>query len=178
MITGVFGLPRSGKSTYLAKIAKKAIKKGTKVYSNYYIKGCYKLDFFDLGVHDYSDCLILIDEISLVADCRQWKNFNSNLVYFFTNHGHYNVDIVYCSQDYKDCDSKIRNLTQNLYYVKSFPFGFSLVRNISRTITIDSDIATVYQLSGFPRFVFRPFYYSLFDSFVRRSFLPNTAELW
>ena len=178
MITGVFGLPRSGKSTFLAKIAKKSIKKGIKVYSNYYIKGCYKLNFFDLGVHDYSDFLILIDEISLVADSRDWKNFNSNLVYFFTNHGHYNVDIIYCSQDYKDCDIKIRNLTQDLYYIRSLPFNFSCVRSISRAICIDTDIVTTYQLTGFPKFIFRPFYYSLFDSFVRRNLPPNSSKLW
>ena len=84
MVEGIFGLPGQGKSTYLAKLAKKAIKKKIKVYSNFYIKGCYKLDFDDLGVHDYSDCLILIDEISLFCDCRSWKNFNADLVYFFT----------------------------------------------------------------------------------------------
>ena len=43
MIEAVFGLPRSGKSTYLAHLAKKAQKKGIKVYSNYYIEGCYTL---------------------------------------------------------------------------------------------------------------------------------------
>lgn len=58
MVEGIFGLPGSGKSTYLAKIAKGYLKKGIKVYSNFYVKGCYHLDFDDLGVHDYSDCAI------------------------------------------------------------------------------------------------------------------------
>ena len=68
MIKGVFGLPRSGKTTYLAKLAYKAQKKGIKVYTNFYCKGCYTLDFDSLGVYDYSDCLLLIDEISLFCE--------------------------------------------------------------------------------------------------------------
>ena len=53
LIKGVFGLPRSGKTTYLAKLAYKAQKKGIKVYTNFYCKGCYTLDFDSLGVYDY-----------------------------------------------------------------------------------------------------------------------------
>ena len=172
MIEGIFGLPRSGKSTYLAKLAKKAQKQKIKVYSNFYIDGCYKLDFDDLGVHDYSDCLILIDEISLFCDCRNWKNFSADLVYFFTNHGHYNVNIVYCSQSYGDCDRKIRNLTENLYYIKRLPL-FSMVRTIDKAFTVDVDITEKYTLSGFPKFVFRPLYFKYFNSFVRRQLPPN-----
>ena len=63
MVQGVFGLPGSGKSTYLAKLAKKAFKKYDRVYSNFYIDGCYKLDFDSLGLVDYSDCLIFRQSI-------------------------------------------------------------------------------------------------------------------
>ena len=177
MVEGVFGLPGQGKSTYLAKLAKKKKKKNIKVYSNFYIKGCYKLDFDDLGVHDYSDCLILIDEISLFCDCRSWKNFNADLVYFFTNHRHYNVDIVYCSQSYADCDKKIRNITDSLYYITAFG-GLSFVRKIDKVFTVDVDIKEAYSLSGLPRIVWRKLYYDMFDSFVRRPLPPNTAGQW
>lgn len=177
MVEGIFGLPGMGKSTYLAKLAKKAIKKGKKVYSNFYIKGCYKLDFDDLGVHDYSDCLVLIDEISLFCDCRSWKNFNADLVYFFTNHRHYGVDIVYCSQSYADCDKKIRNITDSLYYITAFG-GFSFVRKIDKVFTVDVDIKEAYSLSGVPRVVWRSRYYDMFDSFVKRPLPPNTAGKW
>lgn len=178
MVQGVFGLPGSGKSTYLAKVAKKAIKRGEKVYSNFYIKGCYQLDFDDLGIHDYSDCLILIDEISLFCDCRNWKNFSKEMVYFWTNHRHYGVDIIYCSQSYADCDKKIRNLTDSLYYIKSGMFGLSVVRYINKVFNVDSDITEGYQLSGLPKLVFRRRYYKMFDSFVRRPLPDNTAPLW
>ena len=77
MITCFFGLPGCGKSTLLAKIATqelKRIRKGKsryrRVLSNYYIKGCQKLVFSELGRVDMSESLILIDEISLDADSR------------------------------------------------------------------------------------------------------------
>lgn len=177
MITGIFGLPRSGKSTYLAKLANKYIKKGIKVYSNFYIQGCYQLDFNTLGILNYSDCVILIDEISLFCDCRAWKNFDDNLIYFFTNHGHYNVDIVYCSQSYGDCDKKIRNLTSDLYYIRSLG-AFSSVRRISKVISVDKDIKDGYELSGLPRIFYRKRYYKMFDSFVRRELPDNSAKPW
>lgn len=179
MVQGVFGLPGSGKSTYLAKLAKQYIKKGYKVYSNFYIEGCYELDFDDLGVHDYSDCIILIDEISLFCDCRAWKNFTKEMVYFWTNHRHYNIDLIcYCSQSYADCDKKIRNLTDSLYYIKSGLFGFSVVRQIDKVFDVDNEIKEGYQLVGFPSLVFRRRYYKMFDSFVRRPLPPNTAKKW
>lgn len=179
MIQGVFGLPGSGKSTYLAKLAKKANNKGVKVYSNFYIKGCYQLDFDDLGQHEYSDCLLLIDEISLFCDCRSWKNFSTDLVYFFTNHRHYNVNIVYCSQSYADCDKKIRNLTDSLYYITRSLVPFcSSVRLIDKTFSVSENIVENYKLTGLPHLVFRPRYYKMFDSFVRRPLPPNSAEPW
>ena len=179
MIQGVFGLPRSGKSTYLAKLARKAIKKGIKVYSNYYIEGCYTLDFSNLGKYDYSDCLMLIDEISLLADSRDWKDFDSDLKYFITNHGHYNVTLVYCSQSYQDCDKKIRNCTDSLYYITKLPFGFSRVRLIDKVMGVsEGRMQEVYELSGLGHFVFRPRYYKYFDSFVRRPLPPNLERPW
>lgn len=175
-INGVIGLPRSGKSTFLAKLAKKYQKKGLTVYSNFYIKGCYQLDFDLLGKVDYHDCVMLIDEISLFADCRNFKEFGKDLVYFFTNHGHYNILIWWCSQS-ADCDKKIRNLTESLYYVRPAPFGFSYLRRIEKGINTDT-MTDCYKLCGFPRLVWRWRYYKMFDSYCRRSLPPAPSVPW
>lgn len=179
MIEGVFGLPRSGKSTYLAYLARHAIRHGVKVYSNYYIEGCYTLDFENLGKVDYSDCLMLIDEISLLADSRDWKSFNSDLKYFITNHGHYGVHIVYCSQSFRDCDVKIRNCTENLYQVTRSIFGLSRIRRVSKVMGVsDGNFQEYYDVEGLGKFIYRPKYYKFFDSFVRRPLPPNNEVLW
>lgn len=178
MVQGIFGLPGSGKSTYLAKIAKKYQKKGIKVYSNFYIKGCYQLDFDDLGVHDYSDCCILIDEISLFADSRNWKNYSAPLRYYMACHRHYNAVIYYASQSYKDCDLRIRNITDTLYYIRTSIFGLSVVREIGKCFSIDGEIGESYDLVGLPKLCLRRRYYDMFDSFERKYLPKNSAEPW
>lgn len=175
-INGVIGLPRSGKSTFLAKLAKKYQKKGLTVYSNFYIKGCYQLDFNKLGKVKYENCIMLIDEVSLFADCRNFKEFGKDLVYFFTNHGHYNIDIWWCSQS-MDCDKKIRNLTDSLYYVRSAPFGFSYLRQITKSIDTET-MTDCYKLTGFPKIIFRRFYYKMFDSYCQKPLPPAPLIPW
>ena len=91
MIYEIAGLPRSGKTTALAMIAQRCLKgKSTagiaphgNVFTTFYCKGCYKLEFMDLKKYDFSDSLILIDEISLFADNRDFKSFDKDLIYFF-----------------------------------------------------------------------------------------------
>ena len=96
MVIGVFGLPRSGKTTFLAKVSKQALA-GKKqlsvgggawkvaigdfapyahVYSNFPLQGCERIEFKDLGKYDTTRSLILIDEISLFCDARDYKNFD------------------------------------------------------------------------------------------------------
>lgn len=179
MIFGVFGLPRSGKTTYLCKIAKTFQKKGVPVYSNFPCRGCIKLNFNDLGKRDFHDCIILVDEISLICDSRDWKNFNSDLRYFFTNHGHYGVDIYYCSQWFTDTDIKIRRMTEELYYIERKPLGLSMRFIVDRDITTTDggDIVDKYRFKCGRLFFRRP-YYSMFDSFSKKSLPPAPSEKW
>ena len=158
-IYGIFGLPRSGKTTYLCKIAHKCIKKGEKVYTNFPCKGALKLDFSTLGRVDYHDCTILIDEISLLCDSRDWKTFGSDLRYFFSNHGHYCIDVYYCSQWLTDCDVKIRRMTEELYYIERFIFGLSkrytvILGTVKKTCLAET--VTVYNISAI-RSLYVPF---------------------
>lgn len=183
MITCFFGLPGCGKSTLLAKLAfkeLKRIKKGkskyVRVLSNYFIRGCSVLDFDMLGKYDMSNSLILIDEISLDADSRDFKSFSKPLKQFFILHRHYGCDIIYATQQYDGVDRKIRELTQNLYYMKKagpLTYATAIYRKI--TITEDSEIKMGYVLPKLIKiisdirhtmiFCFRPKYYKLFDSF-------------
>ena len=95
MITCVFGLPGSGKSTLMAKMCKSALKgkRYDKVYCNFYLKGAYPIEFKDLGVYNFENSLILIDEAMNEADSRGFKSFTAELKYFFSNHRHYGCDV-------------------------------------------------------------------------------------
>ena len=183
MITCFFGLPGCGKSTLLAKIATielKKIRKGKsryrRVLSNYYIKGCQKLVFSEIGLVDMSESLILIDEISLDADSRDYKEFSKHHKQFFILHRHYGTDIIYATQQYDGVDRKIRELTHNLYYMKKIgpiTYATSIFRKV--TIPEDSEIKMGYVFPSLMKiltdlkntmiFCWRPRYYKYFDSF-------------
>lgn len=190
MIIGVFGLPGMGKTTFLTKCAQMAlkgksfmgIKAHSKVFTNFECTGCYKLDFSALGVYHFSDCLMLIDEIMLLADTRDFKSFPPQLKYFFSHHRHFNIDVIWCSQYYDDCDKKIRVLTQRYYLLEKSAFlPVSYVKPIHRFLGVsNAKMTDAYEL-GAPltwSFVWRPHYYKHFDSFVTRTLPPCELELW
>lgn len=181
MITGVFGLPGAGKSTLMAKMCKDATsRKGKRrydrVYCNFYLKGAYPIEFKDLGVYNFENSLILIDEAMNEADSRGFKTFTTELKYFFSNHRHFGCDVVYFTQAYDDVDKKIRNNTAELLYIRRFLF-WSFTTPIVRKIMINEysqEIMMGYKMKGLfsTRWYFRPRYYKYFDSFERKELLP------
>lgn len=179
MIVGIFGLPRSGKTTLLCKIAADELKRDRPVFSNFACKGTFQLDFSTLGKLDYSNCTILIDEISLVCDSRDWKKFDSNLRYFFTHHGHYNVDVYYASQWLDDCDVKIRRITEELYYVQRWHFGLSIRFKVEKDVDSSGkgDVVPTYRFKHGRPFRRKP-YYPMFDSYERKSLPPAPRIPW
>lgn len=195
MVIGYFGLPGCGKSTFMAKIAQKAIKSGRydKIFCNFYCDGTYKLNPDDLGRYDFSNCLILIDEITLFFDSRDFKKFTREQKEFFLMHRHYGVDIIYFTQQYDGVDKKIRDITQELYYLKRAGHA-SVARCIHRTLDVDDHTKQIvygYELSkGLLGFVFsffkkgewqfcwRPLYYKYFDSFERVKLPKKEFIIW
>ena len=114
MISGIFGLPGAGKSTFLAWCVDRVRRRRSlsvgfslaggvslqdlcsrdydRIYSNFPMLGCYPLDWDRLGVYEYSNCLILIDEIMMLCDSRAWKTYPENIKYFMSHHRKYAVD--------------------------------------------------------------------------------------
>lgn len=217
MITCYFGVPGSGKTTFLTKLAvdelkvmnsvynthpffqKKPIRiigrflsvfpfigkffkesPYTNVYTNFYCKGASNLQFQDLAVYSVSNSLIILDEITLDADNRNFKNFPEAIRDFFILHRHLGNDIIYATQSYELVDKKIRQLTQELWYLnRSVVPGlraFSYSKRIYREININehtSDLTLGYRFCNFLERFFvsniklclRFKYYKYFDSY-------------
>lgn len=174
-----FGLPRSGKSTYAAKLAKKALTAGRAVYSNFPIRGTYQITKDDIGRYLMEDCLIIIDEAGVDFDNRKMK-MTDEQVYFFKNHGHYQADIAFFSQS-TDVDIKIRKLAVCHYEIKRFPLirDLSYIKTIGRKIGIDDlthqETEMFYYfhfLAGGIKLFWRRPYYKLFDTRYRHD-LPE-----
>lgn len=180
MISMFCGVPGSGKSTGLAWVARRATTRperpiylcGSKiadahptVYTNFPFPGCYQLDFDTLGRCDYKDCLIIVDEASMYADSRDYKNFSKSLQFAVTQGRKSSVDYIFCSQQYDDLDKKIRNLTVNLYHFVSLPFSFFKVTHIDPFFGIENArISSGYEW-GRSQFIYGKPLFKLFDSY-------------
>lgn len=183
MISGIFGLPGSGKSLFLGMIAQRAVQgksinshglylggvnKYKYVYTNFSCKGCYKLDYDKLGIYNYENCLILVDEIMLLSDARDYKNFSDNLKLFYSEHRKSKCDFIYASQGYKDVDLKIRSRTEQYYYIKKSFFEFSRVRRIDfffDIVNYDIKEGYCYAPVATDFFFWRPHYYDNINSY-------------
>lgn len=196
MVTGYFGLPGSGKTTFLTKIAQKELKRINKgkspyerVLTNFYCKGCQKVTYEELGHFEFNNCLILLDEITLDADSRNFKQFDSFHKSFFLLHRHYGTDVIYFTQQYDGVDKKIRDITSNLYFVRKRGL-FSVATRIYRSLDINEytkEIIQGYRFSnwlekfgrGVIQICFRPKYYKFFDSWEKPQGLTEyTYEDW
>lgn len=193
----LFGKPRTGKTTILTKFAVdalhgKSLKVGTlsrhtigefapydRVYCNFPVSGTYELDFDKLGIEEFRNCLILVDEIMLLCDSREWKNYSKRLRDFMALHGHYKCDFVAASQGYEDCDKRIRQLALEYLYIEK-KGGLTKVSPIRSGFDINGKITEGYTLAP-PvacSYVRRKKYYSEFDSYAAPGLPPNTAALW
>lgn len=125
MITCYFACPGSGKTCTLACIALKElkrIKKGkskyNRIYTNFNMNGTYKIQVKDLGKYLYTNSLILLDEVTLELDSRDWKIMSQGIKEYITLHRHTKSDIVYCCQDWSRAEKTLRNCTEALYFLK------------------------------------------------------------
>ena len=190
MIVGVFGLPGAGKTTFLTKCAYKwthgkkfmGIPPADIVLTNFDCPNCYKLDFDSLGKFNFHHMNILIDEIMLFADCRNFKTFSEDLKAFFALHRRSHVNVVWCSQSYRDCDIKIRNLTEKFFLLECGKIlsMFSFAKPIYHVMNVKSDEIQDRYILGAPLEwvpVFRPRYYSMFDSYESKLKLLPDPEL-
>ena len=184
MISCFFGLPGCGKTSILARIAvseQKRIDRGISKYRYVYsnvpvlyprIRTLFKND---LGNVDIRNALILVDEATLFADCRNYKNFPPQLTYFFMMHRHYRCDFIYFTQFFDSVDKRMRTVTERLFYVKRGLIGRTVYTRIPKAIIIPKDTGDILEGYRMPNLIERLFfrrsffrfrYYKFFDSYV------------
>lgn len=188
----VFGKKGSGKTTFLAKTAYRYIRKGRPVYSTVYVPGAYLFDVNNIGVMTFPpDSVIFIDEVGMIWDNRNFKNFRTDVRDYFKLQRHYNHTVYLFSQTF-DIDIKLRNLTDAMYLVRCYMGFFSVARKIRRDIVLvepqgDSEARIADSLAFEPvllslfgaktvQFTFVPRWVKLFDSFEAPQLSPTVAE--
>ena len=149
MIVGYFGVPGCGKTTRLVQIARKELRRKFKkrydhIYSlNVSIKGVERITKEDFEKYKFTNSLILWDEITLDYDNRDFKGFSKEAKEAFLLHRHTGSDIIYATQNYENVDKKIRDITDNLWYMQksSIPLlsGITKSKRIYRCININEN---------------------------------------
>ena len=193
MVCLYFGLPGAGKTTIMASMAYKFTKE--KRYKNVYmniensIPGVTVIDNDCIGQYDMHDAAILIDEATIFADSRAYKEFSKEKLIYFLEHRHFNVDIFLFTQQWDGVDRKIRVITDRVYYVYKRPitgFFWSSYYRIPYGILIPDPRSGGAQLGEiiqgyakpsvlqriFSHKVFRPRWYKYFDSWARPHLPP------
>lgn len=203
MVSLYFGLPGSGKTTYLASIGvneQKRIQQHRSIYKHVYSNfpinypGIIKISAKDLGTIQIEDGLVLIDEASLVADSRDYKKFSNEMKEFFLLHRHFGVDVVIATQQWDAVDKKIRVITDHVYYVHKgairrwisyadiIPYGIIIPDRKDNSDKYGEIIQGYCRGNLFQRFfakrIRRSRYYKYFDSFDRPQYNPNPMVTW
>lgn len=189
-----FGLPGAGKTTMMCYNMVKAVKsrKYAAVYCNVRnsIPGVTYIDNDCIGRYDLHDALICIDEATLFADSRDYKQFGKDKLTYFLEHRHYNVDIQLYTQQWDGVDRKIRVITDRVFYVYKgiftghwftrcyrVPYGIIIPDSRKADSEKLGEIVQGYCKPGlFARllgpWLFRPSYYKYFDSWERPPLPP------
>lgn len=132
----IFGKKGSGKTTLLTKLALQNIKKGKTVYSTVKIPGTYYYDVQDIGRYAFvEEAVILIDEVGMIWDNRNFKNFRIDVRDWFKLQRHHHNTVYMFSQTF-DVDIKLRVLCDAMYLVRCHMGFFSVARKIRRDIMI------------------------------------------
>lgn len=135
----IFGKKGSGKSSYLAKLAVKYSKRGWNIYTNMddlAVPGVRYINPHDLG--DYVPCphsVVLLDEVGMLYDNRDFKNFRPAVRDFFKLQRHYQCIVYLASQSF-DIDKKLRDLTDKMFLCVSVGNTLSVLKPITKRITL------------------------------------------
>lgn len=170
----VFGKKGSGKTTFLTKTAVKALKKGKTVYSTVYVPGVILFDVQMIGTHTFPEnSVILIDEVGMIWDNRNYKNFRTEVRDYFKLQRQYRNTVYLFSQTF-DIDVKLRNLTDAMYLCNCYMGWLSVARRIKRDIVIvnpsgDSEARIADSLE------FQSIFLSLFGA---KTFIPTFIPHW
>lgn len=188
----VFGKKGSGKTTFIAKTAYKYIKQGRPVYSTVYVPGVHVFDVNDIGkCAPPPEAVIFIDEVGMIWDNRQYKNFRNDVRDYFKLQRHYHHTVYLFSQTF-DIDIKLRNLTDAMYLTRCHMGWLSVARKIRRDIVLveptgDSEARIADSLQFEPlwlwlfggkpiQLTFIPRWIKLFDSYDAPELQPLDTE--
>ncbi len=137
----IFGKKGCGKSTTICKLALQYRKKGWTVYSTERTPDSYYIEPSQIGyVRLKPHSVLLVDEVGMIWDNRDFKNFKKEVRDWFKLQRHAKIRVYLFSQTF-DIDKKLRDLTDEMYLVTNVARVFSYGKKISKKIVINKSTA-------------------------------------
>lgn len=170
------GKKRTGKTTFLAAVAIHYYLRNRPVYSTCALPCAKLISKDDIGiVHFPPYSVILIDEIGLLYNNRNFKTFPEHVLQYFKLQGHYKHLVIVASQAF-DFDKKIRDLVDLVGMIDKYRFNLTRIRWVARHLVLTeahgeepSSIVEQFKfqfpLFGGWYFLYRPLYYPFYDSY-------------
>lgn len=136
-LTMIFGKKGSGKTTLMTKLAYKYHRAGWEIYSNTPLPHARLIKEGDVGHRLIPPrSVLLIDEVGMIWDNRDFKKFDPRVRDWFKLQRHYRVKVFLFSQTF-DIDKKLRDLTDEMYLVEKkfriFSYGKRIMKKIVLT---------------------------------------------
>lgn len=125
MITAVTGLNGAGKTSYAAGLLQKWQKRGIKTAANIGVAGSTLVRNFD-DLMKLRDCVLLVDEVTAVANSRQFASLTPEALLFFQTLRHSNIGLIWTAPTYDRCDLALRSLT--LHWIHMSPLIATIPR--------------------------------------------------
>lgn len=171
-VTLFLGKKGSGKTSLCAKLSQKYLKKGFNVYSNVELPGVLVFnptDLIDFTPKEKS--VLIIDEVSLIWDNRNWAKFDSGYTQWFRYSRQYKCKVYLFTQTW-DVDVKIKGLVDNLVMMSRVG-KITLLRPVIKNLGISTDDKGNGQLVDSFKFgsifnwsfIYLPRYYGFFKSY-------------
>ena len=151
LITGDRG---SGKSTLFALIAQECNKQGLKVFSQYPYKDCFiipmekkiinGIERYDVSKKwlyetDFTDSVILLDEVKTIWNARAYSKWSMEDEEFFNFIRKYNTRVFMATQAYDGVDLNVRRASDECLYLSKGHFGFTHIEASTTTIAKVAD---------------------------------------
>ena len=118
MIEGAVGFPGSGKTYYALWRAKKEMKRGRTVYSNFGIEGAKSITpetMFDIEPGSF----VVLDEAQNWFGSRNWAQLGNKYMEFFSQTRKKEYTLLWLSQDVSSVDKTIRDRTHLIHELTS-----------------------------------------------------------
>lgn len=173
----IWGKKRSGKTTLLQKFAIEYQKKGYTCYSNVELFGCYKFNPKDFGKKQAPrKSVILLDEISMLYDGRNFKSFDLAISDYIRLLGHKNNVLIAASQTF-DIDKRLRDLVDEMYLCVKFLSVYSIAKRIKKVPTLHKPLQLENGKSAGEGFISEDFKYYP-PTMWKYTFIPRWAQFF